>query len=69
MLTTGAPKKWLPTLDGNTYVPGEGGILAAWPGEEGYQINYPYYYTAQRDAVTEVIRTILGDENGIALEN
>lgn len=69
LLTTGAPKKWLPTLDGNTYVQGEGGILAAWPGEEGYQINYPYYYTAQRDAVTEVIRTILGDENGIALEN
>lgn len=68
LLTTGAPKKWQPELDGNTYVQGEGGILAAWPGEEGYQY-YPYYYTAQRDTVTEVIRTVLGDENGVALEN
>lgn len=68
LLTTGAPKKWQPELDGNTYVQGEGGILAAWPGEEGYQ-NYPYYYTARRDTVTEVIRTVLGDENGVALEN
>ena len=68
LLTTGAPKKWQPELDGNTYVQGEGGILAAWPGEEGYQY-YPYYYTAQRDTVTEVIRDILGDKNGIALEN
>lgn len=68
LLTTGAPKKWQPELDGNTYVQGEGGILAAWPGEEGYQ-NYPYYYTARRDTVTEVIRDVLGDKNGIALEN
>ena len=68
LLTTGAPKKWQPELDGNTYVQGEGGILAAWPGEEGYQY-YPYYYTAQRDTVTEVIRDVLGDKNGIALKN
>lgn len=69
LLQTGAPEKWQPELDGNTYVQSEGGILVAWPSEEGYRINYPYYYNAHQDFVTEVIRDVLEDKNGIALKN
>lgn len=70
LLTTGAPKKWQPTLDGNTYVQNEGGLLISWfIEEEDYQKNYSYYYNEYRDIVTEVIRDVLGDENGTALKN
>ncbi|MBR3874315.1 MAG: hypothetical protein IKJ26_09140 [Clostridia bacterium] len=69
LLNTGAPEKWQPTLDGNTYVQNEGGILVAWPGKEGYQVNYAYYYNDRQDTVTDVIRDVLGDENGIAFMN
>lgn len=69
LLQTGAPKKWQPELDGNTYVQSEGGILAAWPDEEGNRILYGYYYNSRQDTVTEVIRNILGDRSGIALSN
>lgn len=67
LLTTGAPKKWQPMLDGNTYVQSNGGFLISWfTDEEGYQKNYPYYYNKHRDTVTDVILNVLGDENGIA---
>lgn len=69
LLQTGAPEKWQPELEGNTYVQNEGGILVAWPNEEGYQTNYPYYYSEHRDTVTDVIRDVLGDENGMAFMN
>lgn len=70
LLTTGAPEKWQPTLDGNTYVQSDGGLLISWfTEEEGYQKNYSYYYNEHQDTVTEVIRGILGDENGTALKN
>lgn len=70
LLNTGAPEKWQPELDGNTYVQNEGGLLIAWFTEaEGYQKNYAYYYNAHRDTVTDVVRNILGDENGTALKN
>lgn len=69
LLQTGAPEKWQPELDGNTYVQNEGGILVAWPNAEGYQINYSYYYSERRDTVTDVIRDVLGDENGTAFMN
>lgn len=70
LLTTGAPEKWQPTLDGNTYVQSDGGLLISWFTEkEGYQKNYSYYYNEHQDTVTEVIRGILGDENGTALKN
>lgn len=71
LLTTGAPEKWRPNLDGNTYVQSDGGILAAWPsdGEEDYRINYPYYYNAKQDTVTEVIRDVLKDKHGTTLKN
>jgi hypothetical protein len=69
LLSTGAPEKWQPQLDGNIYVQSNGGILVKWPGEEGYRINYPYYYDEDRDTVTDIIRDVLGDENGIALKN
>ena len=70
LLTTGAPEKWQPTLDGNTYVQSDGGILISWfTEEEGYQKNYPYYYNEHRDTVTDVIRDALGDENGSAFMN
>lgn len=68
LLATGAPQKWRPELDGNIYVQNEGGTLANWPGGEGYQTAYPYYYTERRDTATDVIRDVLGDENGIALK-
>ena len=69
LLQTGAPEKWLPELDGNTYVQNDGGILIVWPSEEGYQMQYPYYYNADRDTVTDVIRDVLGDKNGTAMKN
>lgn len=69
LLQTGAPEKWQPELEGNVYVQSEGGVLVAWPSEEGYRINYPYYYNAHQDFVTEVIRNVLKDKNGTALKN
>ena len=70
LLTTGAPEKWQPTLDGNTYVQSDGGLLISWFSEaEGYQKNYTYYYNEHRDTVTDVIRDVLGDENGSAFIN
>jgi hypothetical protein len=70
LLTTGAPEKWQPTLDGNTYVQSDEGLLISWfTEEEGYQKNYPYYYNEHRDTVTDVIRDVLGDENGTAFMN
>lgn len=70
LLQTGAPEKWQPKLDGNTYVQSDGGLLISWfTEEEGYQKNYTYYYNEYRDTVTEVIRDILGDTNGTALKN
>ena len=68
LLQTGAPEKWQPELDGNTYVQSDGGTLIVWPNEDGHQVNYPYYSDDQ-DTVTDVIRDILGDENGTALKN
>ena len=68
LLQTGAPEKWRPELDGNTYVQNDGGVLIVWPSE-GYQMQYPYYYNAQRDTVTDVIRDVLGDSSGTALKN
>lgn len=69
LLQTGAPEKWQPELNGNTYVQNDGGVFIVWPDEDGNSITYPYYYNAQQDTVTDVIRDVLGDENGIALEN
>lgn len=69
LLSTGAPEKWQPELDGNIYVQNDGGILAAWSHEGGYQASYAYYYNSHQDTVTEVIRDVLGDEHGIALSN
>lgn len=69
LLNTGAPEKWQPKLDGNTYVQIEGGFLACWPGAEGYQVNHVYYYNDHQDTVTDVIRDVLGDENGTAFMN
>lgn len=70
LLQTGAPEKWQPELDGNTYVQSDGGLLISWfTDEEDYQKNYPYYYNEHQDAITDVIRDVLGDENGIALKN
>lgn len=66
LLRTGAPQKWLPELDGNTYVQSDGGVLAHWTGEDGYPIPYAYYYNSHQDTVSEVIRNVLGDKNGIA---
>ncbi len=68
LLQTGAPEKWQPELDGNTYVQNDGGVLVVWR-LKGYQMQYLYYYNAGRDAVTHVIRDVLGDENGTALKN
>ena len=68
LLQTGAPEKWQPELDGNTYVQNDGGVLVVWPSR-GYQIQHLYYYNAGRDAVTHVIRDVLGDENGTAMKN
>jgi len=70
LLQVGAPEKWQPDLDGNTYVQSEGGLLISWfTEEEGYLKGYPYYYNEHQDTVTEVIRDILGDTNGTALKN
>ena len=70
LLQTGAPEKWQPTLDGNTYEQSDGGLLISWfTAEEGYQKNYAYYYNDRKDTVTDVIRDVLGDENGIAFVN
>lgn len=69
LLQTGAPAKWQPELDGNTYVQNEGGVLVSWLSKEGYQTTYPYYYSEDRDTVTNVIRDVLGDENGTAFMN
>ena len=69
LLQTGAPEKWQPELDGNTYVQSDGGTLIAWPNEDGHQVNYPFYYNDHQDTVTDVIRDVLKDENGVALKN
>ena len=69
LLQTSAPEKWLPQLDGNTYVQNQGAFLVAWPNREGLRTNYSYYYDQYKDTVTEVIRDILGDENGKALKS
>ena len=69
LLQTGAPEKWRPQLEGNTYVQNNKGLLAGWPNQEGYQTNYAYYYDQYKDTVTEVIRDILGDESGKVLKN
>lgn len=69
LLQTGAPEKWQPELDGNTYVQSDGGTLIAWPNEDGHQVNYPFYYNDHQDTVTDVIRDVLEDENGVALKN
>ena len=69
LLQTSAPEKWLPQLDGNTYVQNNKGLLAGWPNREGLRTNYAYYYDQYKDTVTEVIRDILGDESGKVLKN
>lgn len=69
LLTTNAPEKWQPKLEGNTYVQNEGGLLATWRGEAGYPLNYPYSYDNHYDSVTPVLREVLGDETGIAFKN
>ena len=69
LLQTAAPKKWQPELDGNTYVQNEGGILVSWLNEAGYVVPFGFYYNDHRDTVTDVIRNVLGDENGIAFRS
>jgi len=69
LLQTGAPKKWQPELDGNTYVQNEGGVFIFWQNEDGYIVPFVYYYNDYQDTVTDVIRDVLADENGIAFMN
>lgn len=69
LLQTGAPEKWQPELDGNTYVQNDGGTFIVWPGEDGNPVSYLYYYDDSRDTVTDVIQNVLGDENGTALKS
>lgn len=69
LLQTGAPEQWQPELDGNVYVQNEGGTFVTWPGDEGYTVSYPYYYSAGRDTVTDVLRDVLGDATGTLFMN
>lgn len=70
LLQTGAPEKWQPELDGNTYVQNDGYPLVSWfTEEEGYLKSYPYYYNEHQDTVTNVIKDVLGDNSGTALKN
>jgi len=62
LLYSCAPEKWLPELDGNTYVQNEGGLLGSW----GNPYILPYQYNAHRDRVTDVIKNVFKDHNGIA---
>lgn len=47
----------------------EGGTFVTWPGDEGYTVSYPYYYSAGRDTVTDVLRDVLGDATGTLFMN
>lgn len=70
LLQTGAPEKWQPELDGNTYVQNDGYPLVSWfTEEEGYLKSYPYYYNEHQDTVTNVIKDVLDDNSGTALKN
>ena len=71
LLQTGAPKKWQPKVEGNTYVQNDGGILIMWPGieGEGRQVLYPYFYNEYRDTVTDTIKNVLGDKKATVLKN
>lgn len=71
LLQTGAPQKWQPELDGNTYVQNESGVLINWnwTNDKGFWVPYIYHYTEHLDTVTDVIRDVLGDKNGVALAN
>ena len=71
LLQTGAPKKWQPKVEGNTYVQNDGGILIMWPGIEGEcrQVLYPYFYNEYRDTVTDTIKNVLGDKKATVLKN
>ena len=69
LLRTGAPKKWQPELDGNTYVQNDGGVFIRWPNAEGIVIPFAFYYNNQQDTVTEVIQDVLGDQNATVFMN
>lgn len=69
LLQTGAPAKWQPKVEGNTYVQNDGGVLIMWPGSDGRQILYPYYYNEHRDTVTDIILNILKDKKAAVLKN
>ena len=69
LLQTGAPKKWQPDLDGNTYVQNEGGTFITWLNDDGYVVPFAFYYNDRKDTVTDVIRDVLGDENAVVLKN
>ena len=69
LLMTGAPEKWMPELDGNTYVQNDGGVFACLPDDEGYGVSHAFYYNDSRDTVTELIRDRLGDMNARVLKN
>lgn len=69
LLQTGAPEEWQPELDGNVYVQNEGGTFVIWPGDDGNTISYPYFYSAGRDTVTDVLRDVLGDATGTLIMN
>lgn len=66
LLQTGAPKKWQPVLDGNTYVQNEGNELAYWTtDDEGY--GRPEMLVYEKDTVEGIVRDVLGDENATLL--
>lgn len=69
LLMTGAPEKWMPELDGNTYVQNDGALFVCLPNDEGDGTHYAFFYNENRDTVTEVIRDRLGDMNARVLKN
>jgi len=67
LINTGAPKEWQPVLDGNTYVQHEGGVLAYWTTDDGY--GHPETFIYESATALDIIYNILGDENGVILED
>ena len=60
LINPGGVMEWLPEFSGNTYVQSKNGGLFTYPSGEGYQIQYTNSSNAN-----DIIKNVLGDENGI----